>query len=455
MASKTHDLTQGSILKKLLRIAVPIMGTQLMQMTYNLTDMFWLGQTEQSVVAVASSGLAGMYMWLGMALLLIGRMGSEIGTSQNLGKKNTESARGYAQDSAFISLILGLIYGLILLIFAEPLVKVLSVNDQTVFKNTCSYLRIIAAGIPLTYLSAAVTGVFNGAGNSRLSFWANAVGLLVNMILDPLMILVFGWDVKGAAIATVIAQATVCGLFVCFVKRHPHRPFESFRIMVRSDPERVRQIIRWSLPVALESGAFTILAMVVTSMVSGWYGETAVAVQRVGSQIESLSWLIGGGFSSAITAFVGQNYGAEKWARIRKGYRISLFTLLAWEAAVTILLIFGGRYFFSLFLREPPGILDMGETYLRILAACQLFMGLEGACAGTFRGMGRTLPPSVCSITSNLIRPALCWWFSTWMGLNGLWLGITASGMLRGAMVFVWYTFYERQLPKEEILPQA
>jgi putative MATE family efflux protein len=424
------------------------MGTQLMQMTYNLTDMFWLGQTEQSVAAVASSGLAGMYLWLGMALLMIGRMGSEIGTSQNLGRGDIESSKGYAQDSTRISLILGLFYGLMLLVFAEPLVKLLSVNEQNVFDNTCAYLRIVAAGIPLTYVSAAITGVFNGAGNSRLSFWANAVGLLVNMVLDPLMILVLGWDVKGAAIATVIAQTTVCVLFIWFIKRHPHKPFESFRILGHIDSARARQIIRWSLPVALESGAFTILAMVVTSMVSGWYGETAVAVQRVGSQIESLSWLIGGGFSSAVTAFTGQNYGARKWARIRQGYRISLFTLLLWEALVTILLIFGGRYFFSLFLREPPEILDMGMTYLRILAGCQLFMALEGACAGSFRGMGRTLPPSLCSITSNLIRPALCWWFSTWMGLNGLWLGITVSAALRGIMMFTWFTLYERKLPK-------
>lgn len=448
MAAKTEDLTKGDIFKKLLKVAVPIMGTQLMQMAYNLTDMYWLGKTQNSVVAVASSGLAGMYMWLSMALMMFGRMGSEIGTSQNLGKGDTEYSRGYAQDSTRIALILGTTYGLIMLLFAEPLVSLLSVNEKEVFDNTCAYLRIVGAGIPLTYVSAAVTGVFNGAGNSRLSFWANAAGLVVNMILDPLMILVWGWDVKGAAVATVLAQTTVCGLFVWFIKRHPHRPFEKFSIFGRLDSVRVRQIIRWSLPVALESGAFTMLAMVVTSMVSGWYGETAVAVQRVGSQIESLSWLIGGGFSSAVTAFVGQNFGARKWARIRKGYRISLFTLLAWELIVTLLLIFEGRFFFSLFLNEPPEILDMGATYLRILAACELFMAFEGTTAGAFRGMGRTLPPSLCSIASNVIRPGLCWWFAQWMGLNGLWMGITVSAILRGILMFIWFTFFERNLPK-------
>jgi len=450
MASDSYDLTRGGILKKLLQVAVPIMGTQLMQMAYNLTDMFWLGRTEHSVVAVAASGLAGMYLWLSMALMMFGRMGSEIGTSQNLGGGDVASSRGYAQDSSRIALILGIFYGLVLVVLAKPLVSLLQVNDLTVFDNTCDYLRIVGVGIPLTYVSAAITGVFNGAGNSRLSFRANAVGLLVNMILDPLMILVWGWDVKGAAIATVIAQGTVCALFIIFIKRHPNRPFEQFHILGPIEPARLRQIIRWSLPVAVESGAFTALAMVVTGMVSSWYGETAVAVQRVGSQIESLSWLIGGGFSSAVTAFAGQNFGARKWERIRKGYHISLVSLLVWEGIVTILLIFGGRFFFSLFLREPAEILDMGATYLRILAGCQLFMALEGACAGTFRGIGQTLPPSLCSIASNCVRPFLCWWFAQWMGLNGLWMGIMVSATLRGAMMFIWFTLYKRRLPRAD-----
>lgn len=448
MAVNKHDLTQGGILKKLLQVALPIMGTQLMQMTYNLTDMFWLGRTEQSVVAVAASGLAGMYLWLGMSLMMIGRMGSEIGTSQNLGSGDAETAKGYAQDSVRMALLLGIFYGLVLIVFAKPLVSVFQVKEQDVFNNACDYLRIVGTGIPLTYVSAAITGTFNGAGNSRLGFMANSLGLVVNMILDPLMIIVWGLNVRGAAIATVIAQGTVCSLFIVFAKCHPQRPFKDFRILGRLNSARTRQILRWSLPVSAENGAFTLLAMTVTSMVSAWYGETAVAVQRVGSQIESLSWLIGGGFSSAITAFTGQNYGARKWKRIRRGYHISLVTLLVWEGIVTLILIFGGRFFFSLFLQEPAGILDMGATFLRILSVCQVFMALEGACSGTFRGMGRTLPPSVCSISSNSIRPFVCWFLSRRLGLNGLWIGIVVSTFLRGTSMFIWFTIYKRKIPK-------
>ncbi|MHC1787840.1 MAG: MATE family efflux transporter [Christensenellales bacterium] len=450
MMTEAHDLTRGGILRKMLMVAVPIMGTQLMQMTYNLTDMFWLGRMPNSVTAVAASGLAGMFLWLGMALMIVGRIGAEIGTSQNLGRGDKAAAQGFAEASSRIALILGCFYGLVLIIFPGPLVSLLRVREPTVFQATCDYLRIVGLGVPFTYLSAAIAGSFIGAGNSRLSFLANALGLLINMVLDPLMILSWGWGIKGAAIATFIAQAIVCLLSLWFAKRHPRRPFQRFLVFGRLARDRVRQIIRWSLPVAVESGAFTALSMVVTGMVSSGYGESAVAVQRVGSQIESLSWLIGGGFSSAVAAFVGQNYGARKWRRIRRGYHLSLFTLLVWEAFVTLLLLFGGRFLFSIFLREPPALLDMGAQYLAILAGCQLFNALEGACGGAFRGMGKTLPPSLCSISSNLLRPLLCWWLAQRLGLNGLWLGVTLSAALRGLTMFIWFTLQERRLPPED-----
>ena len=450
MTTQPTDLTQGGILKKILLVAMPIMGTQLLQMTYNLTDMFWLGRMEHSVTAVAASGLAGMFLWLGMALMVTGRIGAEIGVSQNLGSGDKDAALGFAQEATRIALVLGGAYGLVLLTLAGPLVSLLQVREADVFQGACDYLRIAGLGIPLTYASAAITGGFNGAGNSRLGFWANASGLAVNMVLDPLMILGWGWGIRGAAIATLIAQAIVCLLLVYFAKRHPKRPFEHFRVFGRFSRARIRQILSWSIPVSLESGAFTVLAMVVTGMVSSSYGASAVAVQRVGTQIESLSWLIGGGFSSGVGAFMGQNYGARKWARIRRGFRISLSAMLAWMSVVTLLLVFAGRFLFSLFLREPPELVNMGGEYLFILAGCQLFMALEGTCAGTFRGMGKTLPPSVSSISSNLIRPLLCWTLAQHMGLNGFWLGITLSAALRGSMMFVWYLVHQRRLPHED-----
>lgn len=457
MKTNNTDLTQGGILKKILLVAFPIMGTQLLQMTYNLTDMFWLGRMEHSVTAVAASGLAGMFLWLGMALMVMGRVGAEIGVSQSKGAGDTLAAKDYAQQSARLGMLMGIFYSLVLLSFTGPLVSLLQVREADVFQSACDYLRIASIGIPFSYVSASLTGGFNGAGNSRLGFWANASGLAVNMILDPLMILGWRWGIRGAAIATVIAQAIVCILLVAFAKRHPRRPFDGFRLFGLLSREKIHQIFKWCLPVSLESGFFTVLAMVVTGMVSSGFGASAVAVQRVGSQVESVSWLIGGGFSSGIAAFMGQNFGAGKWSRIRRGFRISLTVMLLWEALITLLLVFKGGFLFSLFLSEPPELVRMGGEYLLILAGCQLFMALEGTCSGTFRGIGKTLPPSVSSISSNLIRPFLCWALAQRMGLNGFWLGITLSAAIRGTMMFVWFLIYQRKLPrcdKSPLLPE-
>lgn len=432
---KQYDLTSGGILQKLVLVALPIMGTQLMQMLYNLTDMFWLGRLSSD--DVAASGIAGMYLWLGMALLLFGRMGAEIGVSQNKGRGDMEAANAFARNALFISLVLGVLYGSLLTFASGPLVSVFDVRELHVADAAMRYMSIIGLGIPPAYMAAALTGTFNGSGNSRVPFFASAVGLVVNIILDPLMIFTMGLGIQGAAIATVIAQWIVFGLLIWAVKKHKERPFERFSLLTKPNRDKVKQIFLWSYPVALESGLFTLLSMTVTRLLTA-FGSDALAVSRVGSQIESLSWLIGGGFGTAVTAFIGQNYGAGQWNRIRKGFRLSSLAMLIWGAVITLAMFFGGYVLFGLFLPEYE-LRTMGAVYLRVLSYCQIVACLEVAGAGLFRGTGRTVPPSMVSIISNVLRVPLCYWLaSTSLGMNGVWWGITITAALRGAVIFVW-----------------
>ena len=442
MERKT-DLTRGAITDKLLMVAVPIMGTQLMQMTYNLVDMYWLGHTQDATTALAASGMGGMFMWLSMALMMFGRMGAEIGVSQNLGRGDMDQAERYARSAIVISAMLGVIFGGTLLIFARPFITMMGLQEPKAYEAAVVYLRIAALGIPMTYVTAAVTGVFNGAGNSKLSFLCNAVGLVINMILDPIMINWFGWGVAGAALATIIGQGSVCALFLISIKRHKKRPLPNFRFRGKIGREISGQIIKWAWPISLESGLFTLLAMVVTRMVAE-HSLEAVTVQRIGSQIESLSWLIGGGFGSAVTAFIGQNFGARQFGRIRSGFRISLTWLLIWQSLVTAVLFFFGGPLFSVFINDGT-VQSMGAVYLKILSVCVVFGAFEGACSGAFRGMGQTLPPSVSSIASNLLRPVLCYFLAQRMGLNGLWWGISLSATLRGLWIGIWYALSARR----------
>lgn len=445
--AKQFDLTQGKILNKLLFVALPIMGTQLLQMAYNLTDMFWLGRVGSD--AVAASGTAGMYLWLSQAFMMVGRMGSEIGVSQSLGRKDEKSARKFSQTALNLSVILGILFGVFMVLFRNPLIGFFKIADQAVASEAAVYLAITGAAIPATYITASITGTFNGAGNSRIPFYINAVGLVLNMILDPLLINVAQWGVAGAAIATSLAQVIVALLFLIAVKCGKQKPFHQYSFLIRLERGCVKQIFWWSIPIVLESMLFTFLSMVISRIVAG-FGVTTMAVQRVGSQIESLSWLIGGGFASAVTAFMGQNYGAGKWSRVHKGISISMKVMAVWGALVTLVLFFQGRALYLLFLPDPESA-DMGTIYLQVLAACQVIACLEYNSAGVLRGIGKTIPPSFVSICGNILRIPIVYVLSrTSLGINGVWIGLTIGASIRSLWLVIWFIFIAKKLPHHD-----
>lgn len=446
--SAKYDLTQGGILNKLLLVALPVMGTQLMQMSYNLTDMFWLGRVGSD--AVAASGTAGMFLWLASAFMMIGRMGAEIGVSQSLGQNRPHHAKRYAQNALSLSMLLGVVYGLVLLALSRPLIGFFNIQEAHVSLQARQYLMIISAGIPFSFVASSLTGSFNASGNSRTPFLANAVGLVCNMVLDPLMIFGMNLGIAGAAIATVLSQCVSCLLMLAAMKKDKNRPFERFAFFKKPSLIYIRPILKWSIPICVENMMFTLLSMVTSRFVAG-FGTNAMAVSRVGSQIESLTWLIGGGYGSALTAFTGQNYGAGKWTRIHRGFSLSTAAMFVWGVAVTALVFFFGGFLFSIFLPDPD-IVAMGATYLRILAICQIPQCFEAVAGSSFKGIGRTMPPSVVSICSNIFRVALTYALSlTPLGLGGIWWGIAISASVRGMWGFAWYLLYARRLPRQDV----
>lgn len=200
------------------------------------------------------------------------------------------------------------------------------------------------------------------------------------------------------------------------------------------------------MPVSVENLLFTFFGMIVAREIAN-HGADAIAVYRVGSQAESLCWLVCLGFSSGITAFIGQNFGAGRWTRIWHGFRLALLFILSWGVAVSVLFWTTGEWLTSLFVPDPR-IAEMGGTYLWILAFCQVFFCMECIAAGAFRGLGRTAPPSIASVVSNALRvPIVYYLASTDLGLNGIWWGITLTAFMRGSWVFVWFMLYARTKP--------
>lgn len=448
--SKRNDLTQGGILYKLLLIALPIMGTQLLQMAYNLTDMFWLGRVGKDVVA--ASGTAGMYLWLSNGFMFIGKTGAEIGVSQQMGAGKPKEARRFSENALVLSVVLGVMFAIAAMLFTDQMIGFFKIKETHVAQYAAEYLFITAIGIPATFISATVAGTFNASGNSIVPFGINIVGLATNMVLDPLLIFKYNMGIKGAAIATILAQILVAAMSILALKLRRIRPMEGYRLFVKPDKKVIKQIFIWSAPVAAENMLFTFLSMFISRFVAA-FGADAIAVQRVGSQVESMSWLVSGGFATAITAFVGQNYGSGKWSRIRKGFKISLVTIVGWGVIVSCILFFAGRSLFSIFLPDPD-LVEMGAYYLRVLTICQVFCSLEAAGAGAFRGLGKTLPPSVASITTNVGRVFLTYFLSQAFGINGIWWEITIGATLRGLWIFTWFMKFLKNQPHDDVKPK-
>ncbi|MDR0602452.1 MAG: MATE family efflux transporter [Treponema sp.] len=440
--TEIFNLTEGGIVRKLLFIAVPIMGTQFVQMAYNLTDMFWLGRVGSG--AVAASGAAGMYMWLSFGFTLIGRMGAEIGVAQSLGRGDRKAALAFSQNALFMGAAVGIAFALCLIIFRRELIGFFRFREKDVASDAARYLLVVSFGMPAAFISNCLIGTFNGSGNSGTPFILGSSGLLVNVILDPFFIFTLDMGVTGAAAATLISQILVVLLTLWSIVFYRNRPFKYFSFRIRPEKSRMLLILKWSLPIGIESIVFCLLAMA-TSRVETSFGAHAVAVSKIGSQIESLSWLIGGGFSSAMVAFIGQNYGAQKWDRIARSVRLSVVIMTIWGILVTLFLWTLGGFVFSLFLPDPP-LVRLGVIYLRIFSFAQLPMNLEGVGAGAFKGTGRTIPPSLASVLANLTKPVLAYALSrTALGLYGVWIAVSAATVIRGLWIFLWYFLSDRK----------
>ncbi len=446
---ENRTLTEGPITGTLVKLAIPIMATSFVQMAYNMMDMIWLGRV--STNAVAAAGTAGFFTWFGTALLMVPKIGAEVGVAQSLGGEDVKAAKKYVFHTIQLDIIVALIYSILLMVFRHKIIGFFNLGDEEVIQMAADYLLIISIGLIFYFLNPVFSGIFNGSGNSTTPFKINVIGLIINMVLDPLMILGIGpfpeMGIKGAALATIIAQYTVTLIFV-IIGKSKSSLFDGLNIFQIPDKHYLKRIFKLGLPASIQTGLFASIAMVIARIIAQW-GPTPIAVQKVGSQIESISWMTAGGFSTAISAFIGQNYGAGKWDRIREGYRKGLLIVGSIGIFATCLLIFGASPIFRLFIPYDKEALDIGITYLRILGISQFFMTIEIATQGAFYGLGRTIPPSFVGILFNGLRiPAALVLSSTSLGLNGVWWSISISSVFKGIVLVIWYTIVLRKSPR-------
>ena len=447
--SRNTNLLDGPISGALCRLALPIMATSLIQMAYNFTDMFWVGGLGGA--AVAAVGTGGLFNWFADSLMYLARMGGQVRSAQSLGAGDLGQARRYAAAALQLGLLLALVYGATVSLFRKPLVAFFQFSDPETVAMSEDYLLITGGLLVFSFGARIFTGLMTAAGNSRTPFLATTAGLVVNMILDPLLIRGCGWGVRGAAWATVIAQAFVLLLFVLAARREALLRGLEYRRLYR---DCYGAIARIGIPAGLQTMFYSGTSIVISRFVAS-YSDLAVAAQRIGSQIECLSWLAAEGLASALNAFVAQNVGAKQWRRAQVAYRLAALFMIGLAALITAAFLLWPEPIVRIFLHEAEAI-AVGASYLRILALSEILMCLELIAYGTFAGYGQTLFPSLLGIIFTALRiPMAALLSSSGLGLDGVWWAITISSCLKGSLLSLALPCYRRRRERREVLELA
>lgn len=436
------DLTNGNIKINLIKISVPIVLTSFVQMAYNLVDTLWISRLGSG--AIASVSTAGFYLWLASALVLLARTGTEINVSQKTGDKDENGAKEYSSNGIYLALIFGFINTVLFILFKEPLIDIYGTSKE-VRDEAVKYMGIVSIGVFFDYINFVLTGIFIGRGNSKIPFFTNTIGLLINLVLDPILIFgvgnMEGLGVSGAGYATTIAKIIITIIFLLFISRHTL--FNKFKLR-KLNLVICKDIVKLGFFPATYNVIFCLCSIILTIIISRW-GDDAISASRVGSQIESISWLTIGGFSAAITTLVGQNYGGKKYERVGQSFIESIKITGVLGIFNTLLLYFGASAFSSIFYDTGSDVYLICVEYLKILAFCQFAMCIEIACAGVFNGMSKTFPPSVVSITFNVLRLPMSLLVVKFLGLTGIWWTITITAILKGVILLIWLLIFFRK----------
>lgn len=447
------NLTSGPILKTLSELALPIMASSMLGTAYNITDMAWIGML--GAKAVAGVGVGGMYVWLSQGLASLPRMGGQVHAAQACGRGDYEKARSYASAAMQLSLLFGLLFSAACVLFIDPLLGFFQLGDAKTYASARSYMLITCGLLVFSYLNLTLTGLSTAQGDSKTPLMANLLGLISNMILDPMLILGIGpfprLETVGAAIATVTAQILVfLVLLIKSLRAEEPNILRRIRLFTRFPADYYKDIFRIGFPTAIQGTLYCFISMVLTRMVSS-FGAAAIATQRVGGQIESLSWNTADGFGSALNAFTAQNYGAGNSDRIRKGYRISFIIIALWGLLVTAAFVFFPTPISRLFFHEADAI-AIAVDYLIIIGFSEAFMSVELLTIGALSGLGRTRLCSIISIVLTGARIPLAMLLSgTALGLNGIWWALTLTSIIKGIVFTLTFHHISKRLPKKRV----
>jgi putative MATE family efflux protein len=427
---KQIDLTKGEPIKVLTTLCIPIMGSSLLQFTYNLVDMLWVGGLGSN--AVASVGSASFYVGLGYSINSLVVIGTGIKVAHAIGRKEDYEVKEYINAGLLINTIMGIIFGLMLVFAGRYLIAFLNINNSIVENDAYLFLALSGPTVFFAFYNLLYARILGSFGNNKLAFNINVVGVIINIILDPIFIYIFKLGVLGASLATLSANIV---MFILYLVKSSG--ILKYNINVKIDIEKIKQITILGVPMATQRVLFTVINIFLARIIA-IFGAEAIAAQKIGLQIESITYMVVGGLHGAVAAYTGQNFGAKELKRIKEGYNTAIKIGIVYSLFTAFLFMFFNIPFIKLFVRDEQTII-IAQAYLQAVAFSQIFSTVETISNGLFTGIGKPKISSIISVVFTALRIPIALILIKPFGLSGVWISISLSSILKGSAAYLLY----------------
>lgn len=414
----TRDMTSGSPAKLILQFSLPMLIGNIFNQVYNMVDSIVVGQYVGSE-ALAAVGATGSLVFLIIGLTFGLSAGISIVISQYFGAKDYDNVRKAFATATYIVVILSAVMGLVGFFSSRWLLELLN-TPESIIDQSDMYMKITFAGILGVSCYNGMSAVLRALGDSITPLIFLVVASILNVILDLLFVIVFHWDVPGVAIATIISQivsAIGCIIYAMAKVKILRMPLKEFK----PEKEIFKKCIRLGLPVALQNSFVSISMMALQGLINS-YNEVIIAASTVVNRIEQLVLQPGMSVGAAVAAYAGQNIGAGKLDRVKKGFQSSAILIVAFSLVMLPVMYFGGEYVMRMFTsKEDIEVVTKGVEAIRITSFFYSAVGLIFITRNFLSGTGDIHVPLFMGITEMICRVVFANVLCVFIGYRGIW----------------------------------
>ena len=429
------DLTQGKEGKLIVQFAMPMVLGNMFQQLYNVVDSIIIGNF-LGKEALAAVGAAFPIIFLLVSLVAGIGSGFTIIVSQYFGARDVEKVKRTIDTTYILLFFASLVVTFIGISFATPIFRLTDL-PLDVLPQARSYLTVYLTGTVFSFGFSGTSSILRGMGDSKTPLYFLIIATLTNVVLDLLFIVVFKWGVEGAAFATVISQAGAFITAALYLNRRHEVVNLSFRKYVFD-----RDIFRNSIRIGLPSGfqqTFVAAGMIALYGIVNQFGTATIAAYSVATRIDSFASLLAMNFGSALSAFVGQNLGAQKPERVRAGLKATWIITSGISVFISIMVAFFGKNLMAIFTPDES-VIVIGNSYLVIVSSFYIIFSSLFVVNAVMRGSGDTLIPMFTTLIALwVVRVPASYFLAERIGVTGIWWAIPLGWGTGLILAFSYY----------------